>query len=92
MKLSIHSGANIKISIIRIIFLTVMNLSGTVKISVMVTVIYGIKYSLTSIKIIDFVACRVTSKILGILSSECSWGDVKTIKSGKRSALGSNIS
>ena len=39
-----------------------------------------------------FVACRVTSKILGIGSAERSWGDVKTIKSGKRSALGSDIS
>ena len=42
MKLSISSGANIKVSIIRMIFLTVMNLSGTVNISMMVIVIYGI--------------------------------------------------
>ena len=43
MKLLIRSEANIQISIIRMIILTVMNLSGTVNISVMVTVIYGIK-------------------------------------------------
>ena len=43
LKLSIRSGANIKISIIRLIFSTVMNLSGTVKILLMVTVIYGIE-------------------------------------------------
>ena len=34
----------------------------------------------------------MTSKILGIGSADRSWGDVKTIKSGKRSALGSDIS
>ena len=50
------------------------------------------KYSLPSTKVLDFVACRVTSKILGIGSAERSWGDVKTIKSGKRSAHGSDIS
>ena len=50
------------------------------------------KYSLPSTKVIDFVACRVTSKILGIGSAEHSWGDVKTIKLGKISALGSDIS
>ena len=50
------------------------------------------KYSLPSTKVLGFVACRVTSKILGIGSAERSWGDVKTIKSGKRSALGSDIS
>ena len=35
------------------------------------------KYSLPSTKVIGFVACRVTSKIRGIGSSERSWGDVK---------------
>ena len=50
------------------------------------------KYSLPSTKVPGFVACRVTSKILGIGSAERSWGDVKTIKSGERSALGSDIS
>ena len=50
------------------------------------------KYSLPSTKVLGFVACRVTSKIIGIGSAERSWDDVKTIKSGKRSALGSDIS
>ena len=73
--------------------MVVMNLSGTVKISVMVTVIYGINtQSLPSTKVIGLEACRVTSKTLGIVSADCSWGDVKTIKSGKISALGSEIS
>ena len=35
------------------------------------------KYSLPSTKVIGFVACRVTSQILGIGSAERSWGDVK---------------
>ena len=43
MKLSIRSGANIQIPIIIMILLSVMNLSGTVKILVMVIVIYGIR-------------------------------------------------
>lgn len=34
------------------------------------------------------VACRVTSKILGIGSAERAWGDVKHLKNGKRSHLG----
>ena len=38
------------------------------------------KYSLPSTKLLGFVAFRVASKILGIESSELSWGDVKTIK------------
>ena len=50
------------------------------------------KYSLPYTKVLGFVACMVTSKILGIGSTERSWGDVKIIKSGKRSALGSDIS
>ena len=49
------------------------------------------KYSLPSAKVLGFVACKVTSKIPGIWSSGSSWGDVKTIKSAKRSALGSDI-
>ena len=35
---------------------------------------------------------QVTSKILGIVSSGRSWDDIKTIKWGKISALGSDIS
>ena len=73
------------------IILTVINLYVRVKIAVMVTVIYGKKYSLPSTKVLGFVSCRVTSKIIGIGYSERSWGDVKTIKSGNRSALGSDI-
>ena len=37
-----------------------------------------------------FLACRVTQNILGIRSADRSWGDVKTIKSGKISDLGSD--
>ena len=50
------------------------------------------KYSLLPTKVLGFVAFRVTSKILEIGSSDCSWGDVITIKSGIISALGSDIS
>ena len=41
------------------------------------------KYSLPFTNVLGFVACRVTSKVLGIGAAECSWGDVNTIKSGK---------
>ena len=50
------------------------------------------KYPLPYIKVLCFVACRVTSKILWVGSAERSWGDVKKIKAGKISALGSDIS
>ena len=50
------------------------------------------KYFLSSPKVIGFVACRLTSKILGIGYADSLWGDVKTIKSGRRSDLGSDIS
>ena len=50
------------------------------------------KYSLPPTIVLGFLACRVTSKILGIGFTERSWGNVKTIKSGKRSAPGSDIS
>ena len=50
------------------------------------------KYSLPSTKVFGFLAFRVTSKIHGIGSAERSWGDVKIIKSGKRSDHGSEIS
>ena len=50
------------------------------------------KCSLTFTKVIGFVACRFTPKFLGIGASECSWGDVNTIKSGKRSAISSDVS
>ena len=50
------------------------------------------KYSLPFTNVIGFVACRVISKVLGIGAAELSWGYVKTIKSGKRSAISSDIS
>ena len=49
------------------------------------------KYSLPFTKVLGFVACRVTSKVLGIGAAESSWGDVKTIKSGKISAISSDV-
>ena len=50
------------------------------------------KYSLPCTKILGFVACRFTSKVLGIGASESSWDTVKTIKSVKRSAISSDVS
>ena len=40
------------------------------------------KYSLPCTKVLGFVSCIVTSKVLGIGEAERSWGDVKNIKSG----------
>ncbi len=45
-------------------------------------------YSLPYTRVLGFVACRVTSKRLGIEAGERSWSDVKMIKDGK----GSNLS
>ena len=50
------------------------------------------KYSPPCTKGRGFVACRFTSKVLGIGASERSWGDVKKIKSGKRSYIGTDVS
>ena len=50
------------------------------------------KNSLPFTNVLGFVACRVTSKVLGIGAAERSWGDVKTIKSGKRYAISSDVS
>ena len=50
------------------------------------------KYSLPCIKVLGFFACRVTSKVPGIGAAESSWGDVKKIKSEKRSAIISDVS
>ena len=50
------------------------------------------KYSLPLTKVLGFVACRVTSKFLGIGAAERPWGDVNTIKSGKRSTISSDVS
>ena len=59
----------------------------------MATVIFGINiYILPFTRVLGFVACRVTSKVLGIVASERSWCDVKIIKSGKRSTISSDVS
>ena len=50
------------------------------------------KYSLPCTKVLGFVACRLTSKVLVIGPADISWGDIKTIKSGKRSAISSDVS
>ena len=50
------------------------------------------KYSLPCTKVLVFVACRVTSKVIGIREAERSWGDIKTIKYGKRYVISSDVS
>ena len=50
------------------------------------------KYSLPFTNILCFVSCRVTSKVLGIGEAERSWGDARKIKSGKISAISSDVS
>ena len=50
------------------------------------------KYSLPCTMVIGFLVCRFKSKVLGVGAKERSWGDVKTIKSGKRSAISSDVS
>ena len=54
--------------------------------------IWNHNYSLTCTKVLGFVACRVTSKTISIGAAERSWGDGKTIKSGKRSSISSDVS
>ena len=44
-------------------------------------------FSEKSTKVLGRLACRVTSKIIGIGSAERNWGDVKHLKSGKRSHI-----
>jgi hypothetical protein len=44
-------------------------------------------HSLPFTQVLGYVACRTTSKTLGIGPCEQSWGDLKTIKSGKRSHI-----
>ena len=46
------------------------------------------KYSLPYTSVLGFVACRVTSKTLGIGPCERNWASVKNIKTGKRVNLG----
>jgi hypothetical protein len=50
---------------------------------------WHLNYSLKSTHFLGHLACRVTSKITGIGSAERNWGDVKTLKSGKRIAMSS---
>ena len=45
------------------------------------------KYSLGYTDVLGFVACRVTSKILGIGAAERAWAGTKDIKDGKRANL-----
>ena len=33
------------------------------------------KYLIPCTKVLGFVSCRVTSKVLGIVAEECSWSD-----------------
>ena len=75
------------------ILLKATNLSWVVKISVIVIVICVIRNTIYyAPKSLVFVAFRGTLKPIGIIYAKRSWGDVKTIKSGKRSDLGSDIS
>ena len=46
------------------------------------------KYSLPYTEVLGYVACRVCSKPLGIGMAERAWGDLKSIKHGKRARLG----
>ena len=50
------------------------------------------KYSLPCTKVLGFVSCRVTSKVLQIGVAERFWGYVKTIQYGKISAIISDVS
>jgi hypothetical protein len=45
------------------------------------------RYSLKVTTVLGYVACRVTSKVLGIGAAERSWGDVKQLMTDKRSHL-----
>ena len=46
------------------------------------------KYSLPYTDVLGFVACRVTSKTLGVGPCERNWAAVKNVKTGKRQNLG----
>ena len=50
------------------------------------------KYSPPYTKVLGFVACSVTSKVLAVDAAERSKGDVKTIKYAKRSDIISDVS
>jgi hypothetical protein len=49
--------------------------------------IWHARYSLRVTKLLGFVACRVTSKSLGIGAAERSWCDVKQLKTNTRSHM-----
>ncbi len=46
------------------------------------------QYLLPYTKVLGFVLCRVTSKVLGIGAAERSWGKLKDINLGHRSHIG----
>ena len=50
------------------------------------------KYSLPCTTFLGFVEYIVTSNVLDICAADRSWGDLKTIKSGERSAIRSDVS
>ena len=50
------------------------------------------KYSFPCAKGLDFVSCIVILKVISIGADDCSWGDVKTNKSGKISAISIDVS
>ena len=54
--------------------------------------IWNQKYSLSCAKVLGFVACRFTSKIISIGAAERSWGDVKKIRSEKWYGISSDVS
>ena len=50
------------------------------------------KYSLACTKVLGFLACIVTSKVIDIGAAYHYWGYVNTIKSSKRYAISSDVS
>ena len=50
------------------------------------------KYLPPCTKVLGFVACIFTSKVIGIGTEERYWGEVNTINSGKRSDISSDVS
>ena len=69
-----------------------MNLYGKANTSEMVTVICGFKnIHFLAPRFLIFFSSIFTSKVLRIGAAERSWGDVKTNKSGKRSAISNDV-
>ena len=92
MKPLTRFGVHILIPIAILILFTVTNLWSSKYICDGNIHLWHHKCSLPSTKVLGFVVFSLTSKIIGMVSPDPSWGDVKTIKSGKISALGSDIS